>query len=58
MDNVKIIQIKWEYRAEANLTIDGINLLGQDEWELINILPGVKGGTLSLFKRPIYLQTE
>lgn len=57
MDNIKIIQVKWEYRSEPNLTTDGMNLLGQEGWELVSILQG-KENYCCVFKRPVYQDLE
>ena len=58
MDNIKIIQIKWQYRCEINLTADGMNLLGQDGWELVNIISQTKNSYACIFKRPVYPDYE
>ena len=58
MDNIKIIQVKWEYRSEPNLTTDGLNLLGQDGWELVSILSSSKESYTCVFKRPVYADLE
>lgn len=51
---MNLINIKWEYKVLPNLTEEGMNLLGADGWELVNIIQSVHHeGWVCLMKRMV-----
>lgn len=51
---MEVLNIKWEYKTIANLQENGMNLLGADGWELVNILPAVHhDGWVCVMKRMV-----
>lgn len=51
---MELIRIKWEYKVIANIEEDGMNLLGKEGWELINVMPAItRDGWVCIFKRMV-----
>ena len=52
---MEMIQVKWEYIRKFCPTIEEMNNLGQDRWELVDVMrqPPLETVAWYLFKRPI-----
>ena len=52
---MEIIQVKWEYIRKFCPSIEEMNNLGQDRWELVDVMhqPPLETVAWYLFKRPI-----
>jgi len=56
---VAAVSQKWQYGQELNCTLERLNELGQDSWELVGspviarTVLGSSGQLLYVFKRPI-----